>query len=362
MVRADQSLRLSRRAFLRLGAGASIAALALPLSLQNAMAQSVAAATPGSTKARIVFHGDRTKRVLALTVDDGWSPERVRVIFGELQRANIAATFMPYTQAMTADRALWRQIADAGYPIGNHTVTHPDLTKLSAARQLAEIGGARSMAEQIIGRPTIRVFRPPYGAYNQSVVNAAIEAGFPTVMLWDTSDRDTSPEGSAAEMIAAGEQGTNGSILMAHGGPVVTPSILPTIIAYYLARGYRFVTVSELLGLPGPVPTTTGAQPAGAHSQPSPANASQPPHAVAGAPTASPAPANAAPSQASSLDTPALIGAAAAGPTDGGSSPVAAERAAPGPDIVPELAVAGLIGVSVAAVVVAQKLHAPIQS
>ena len=191
------SRSLSRRELLRLGVGAGVAGLALPLSLQTAIAREAAAAPSGSTTARILSHGDRSKRVLALTIDDGWSPERVRQLFDILQQKNVAATFMPYARAMAADRPLWRRIAAAGYPIGNHTTTHPFLSRLPFAQQLSEIATAKAMAEDITGRPTIRAFRPPYGDYNQSVTNAAVQAGFPTVILWDTSDRDTSRQGTA---------------------------------------------------------------------------------------------------------------------------------------------------------------------
>lgn len=252
---------LSRREFLRLGLGAGLAGLALPLSLRTAIAEEAAAAPPGSTVARVLSHGDRSRRVLALTIDDGWSPERVGQLFDILQQTNVAATFMPYAKAMSFDRPLWRRIAAAGYPIGNHTTTHPFLTRLSPAQQLSEIATAREMAEDITGHPTIRAFRPPYGDYNQSVTDAAVKAGFPTVILWDTSDRDTSRQGTAREMIAAAQSGTNGSLLLTHGGPPMTPLILPAIIAFYQARGFRFVTVSDLFGLPGPHPVKVAPRP-----------------------------------------------------------------------------------------------------
>jgi peptidoglycan/xylan/chitin deacetylase (PgdA/CDA1 family) len=254
-IEADRQGGISRRSFLRVGAGVGLGAFGLPLTLRRLISQAAGAAPANSTAVRIVSHGDRSKRQIALTVDDGWNPDRVRVIFELLQQQRVKATFMPYAHAMTWDRTLWRRIAEAGYPIGNHTTTHPFLTRLSAARQLAEIADGRSIAEGIIGRPTTRVFRPPYGDYNQSVVRAAVEAGFPTVVLWDTSDRDTSQHGTARDMLAAAEQGQNGSILLTHGGPAVTPTIMPAIVSFYRAHGFEFVTLGELLGIPGAKPT-----------------------------------------------------------------------------------------------------------
>ena len=68
-------------------------------------------------------------------------------------------------------------------------------------------------------------------------------------LLVDVDTRDWSGIGPAAIAVAA-EAGTNGSILLMHAGPANTPRALPAIIAWYRARGFRFVTVPELMELP----------------------------------------------------------------------------------------------------------------
>ena len=92
------------------------------------------------------------------------------------------------------------------------------------------------------------VFRPPYGAYDAGLLDVARATGFPTVLLWDTSDADTSLRATSAQLVRAAMQGTNGSVLLTHGGPALTPLILPIVIALYRDLGFRFVTVPELLG------------------------------------------------------------------------------------------------------------------
>ena len=197
----------------------------------------------------VVSHGPRTAPVVALTFDDGTNPANCRRLFATLLEEDVPATFFPKAQAMRLDPAFWRLVADAGYPIGNHTLTHPELPTLSYAAQEAEITGARQLAESITGRPMLRVFRPPYGAYDATTLAAAGAAGFPTVLLWDTSDRDTSPSGTLPEMLAAGEAGRSGSVVLLHCWPDATPWLLPSLIASYQARGFRFVTIPQLLGV-----------------------------------------------------------------------------------------------------------------
>ncbi len=241
---------LTRRAFLALaGHGVLI---------------SVAASVARGAALVPVSHGPRDQRVIALTIDDGWSPGRTRTIFETCERHGVPATFFPYANAARVDRGLWRAIGDAGYPIGNHTRSHPMMTRLAPGAQAAEIVEARTIVETMTGRPMLPVFRPPYGAYDQALVALAAENGFPTVLLWDTTDADTSRHATPEQLIAAALRGRAGSVLLAHGGPALTPLILPVVIARYRDLGYRFVTVPDLLGLAGTPPRIQGESSLGA--------------------------------------------------------------------------------------------------
>ena len=207
---------------------------------------------PGATAAVAppIYHGARTRPAVALTIDDGWGPTNVRRLFDTLQAHDVPATFFPYAQAMHLDPRLWRRISDAGYPIGNHTNSHPFMTGLTATKQHFELTNSRHVTEQITGRRQLRVFRPPYGAWNATTLKVAHDAGFPTTLMWDTDDLDTAGIRVPGVLLHAAEQGRSGSILLIHGGPALTPAILPSIIAFYRGHGLEFVTVPELLGLP----------------------------------------------------------------------------------------------------------------
>jgi peptidoglycan/xylan/chitin deacetylase (PgdA/CDA1 family) len=207
-------------------------------------------ATTQATSVRVVSHGPRSQPVIALTFDDGVSPANCRRILATLVEQHVPATFFPLAEAMSLDPAFWRLVAAVGDPVGDHTYSHPQLPALSLAGQFTEIDRGRRVAEAVLGRPLLRVFRPPYGAYNAVTLSAAARAGFSTVLLWDVSDRSTSPTASLAKMRWAAEQGTNGSVVLMHCGPNVTPYLLSDVIASYRARGFRFVTVAQILGVP----------------------------------------------------------------------------------------------------------------
>lgn len=197
----------------------------------------------------VVSNGPRSIARVALTFDDGVSPANCRRILAILTEKGAPATFFPVASLMRLDPAFWRLVVAAGDPIGNHSLSHPQLPRLTPAAQFTQIDEARRVAETVTGEPLLRVFRPPYGAYTGVTLAAAQRAGFPTVLLWDTSDRDTSQHGTVAQMLAAAERARNGSVVLLHCGPDATPYLLGSLIDSLRARGLRLVTVPDLLGL-----------------------------------------------------------------------------------------------------------------
>jgi peptidoglycan-N-acetylglucosamine deacetylase len=202
---------------------------------------------------KIVRHGPRTDNVVALTFDDGWSLGRCEAILSILEREHVPATFMPISGYVKRDAPFWRKVAALGYPIGNHTVHHLDLSKLSYQQQLDEIARARDAMAKV-GIPMTPLFRPPFGAWNDDTLIAAEAAGYSKFLIWDTTMGDTSRLGNETSHFHDAVRGKAGSIVLMHCGPKMTPKLLPQVIASYRQRGFRFVTVPQLLGMPGPTP------------------------------------------------------------------------------------------------------------
>lgn len=204
-----------------------------------------------AANALIVSNGSRSQPVVALTFDDGDSPSATSSILQTLRNADVPATFFPIASAMKAAPDVWRRVADAGYPIGNHTVTHPELTKLSGERLRYEIQEATQIITATSGRPPINVLRPPYGEWNSRVAAAAAAGGYSTLMLWDVDPRDWSGVSAPTIVSRVLSHARDGSVILLHAGPYHTPQALPAIIAGLRQRGYGFVTVPELIGRVG---------------------------------------------------------------------------------------------------------------
>jgi len=234
------------------GARAADPEIDRPPASRPAAAELATDATP-----RLVWHGPRTERVVALTFDDGYGPATVRRIFQVLRREKVPATFFVNGVYIKQDPDLWRRIAAAGYPIGNHTYLHRDVTTLTASEIARDLARTRKVVEAATGRPMLPYFRPPYGARNAATDRAAAAAGFPVTVMWDVTGGDTVRPTTVGTVVARAAAGRPGSIVVLHAGPTVTPRALPAIIARYRERGFRFVTVPELLGEPQAVAAST---------------------------------------------------------------------------------------------------------
>jgi peptidoglycan-N-acetylglucosamine deacetylase len=207
----------------------------------------------------LLTHGARTRRVVALTFDDGYNPKACGALVDVLERTATPATFFPNSVNVARTPALWRRVAALGFPIGNHTATHPLMPRLNYREQLAQIETDRRVVEAVIGGPSLSVFRPPYGAFSKGTLLAANEAGYPIVLNWDASFADSSHQRNGrpwpiTSYVRAATRGTAGSVVLGHCGNQIDVAALPAVIAAYRSRGFTFVTVPQLLGLPGAAP------------------------------------------------------------------------------------------------------------
>ncbi|HEX4564203.1 MAG TPA: polysaccharide deacetylase family protein [Solirubrobacteraceae bacterium] len=191
-------------------------------------------------------HGP-ARRAVAIGFDDGpWADTGAFVRM--LERARARATFFVIgRQIGPAYRAtLLRELAD-GDALGDHTFTHPYLT---AARDVRGQLQRTIAAVRALSGYTPCVFRPPYGAYDSSVIRIARSLGLATV-LWNVDPADWSLPGTAAIERRVLAQVRPGSIVISHdgGGPRgQTLAAYPAIIAALRRRGYAIVTIPELLG------------------------------------------------------------------------------------------------------------------
>ena len=208
------------------------------------------------TPAAVVYHGPRDEKVVALTFDDGWGGRTLRRILRVLRDKSVNATFFPVGQAVRHDPETWRMIAAAGFPIADHTFDHGTLEGKCYVEQRLEITRARRTLANELDITSFPVMRPPGGRFDDATLTAASSAGEPTIVLWDVDSSDWTGIG-ARRIRANALAGTKGSIVVLHTSSMSTVRALPGIIRGYRKRGFEFVTIGQLLGIPGSVPFPT---------------------------------------------------------------------------------------------------------
>lgn len=258
---------------------AAVTAAPSPVSAEPTIAPAAPATVPAiPTTARVTYRATTDRPVVALTFDDGWSGTNGRLILDILVREQVPATFFLNGTYLAGNLQLWRDVADAGFTVGNHTWRHSDVTKLSTDEIVADLQRNAAAFEAATGHQMAPLFRPPYGFRNATSDAAAALAGFPDIVMWDTTDNDTRRY-SDSQVIATGAAGKPGSIVLLHVGPSVTPRILEQLLHSYWDRGFGFVTLLDLLypdgypSVPAPEPPPTpepSAEPSPPEASPSP--------------------------------------------------------------------------------------------
>ncbi len=192
-------------------------------------------------------HGP-SRKVVAITFDDGPWTLTSRFVHMIARNHAVATFFMIGAQVTASFTQTLRTELRYGDALGDHTFTHPYLTRSGDVE--SELERTRVAIERLTGYAPC-VFRPPYGAYDASVIATARSLGLATV-LWNVDPSDYALPGTAAIEERVLAQVRPGSIIISHdgGGPRgETLAAYPGIIAALRARGYGFETVPQLLGL-----------------------------------------------------------------------------------------------------------------
>lgn len=188
-------------------------------------------------------------KCVALTFDDG-PGAYTKTLLTYLKAGNTPATFFMLGQQIDAYPSVTKAVAKAGHEIGVHTWSHRDLTRLSAVQIDKEIVSTVNIIRNETGvTPTL--LRPPYGAVNATVRKEAGKAGL-AVVLWNVDTLDWKTRSTPKTIKAAVRDTRRGSIILLHDIHKTSVAAVPQIIAQLQAKGYTFVTVSELLGDPKP--------------------------------------------------------------------------------------------------------------
>jgi peptidoglycan/xylan/chitin deacetylase (PgdA/CDA1 family) len=188
---------------------------------------------------------------VAITFDDGPHASNTPRLLDMLRVRNIKATFYVIGKNVEMYPGIVRRTVAEGHEIGNHSYTHTKLSGLSNDRVMSEMRKTEDAVFNASGvRP--RTMRPPYGALTQTQRQMVHQTfGYPTI-LWDVDPLDWKRPGSAVVTSRILNSTKNGSIILVHDLHGSSVDAMPETLDRLLKKGYRFVTVSQLLTMAGP--------------------------------------------------------------------------------------------------------------
>lgn len=234
----------------------------------------------GSSISQVIYNGTVSsgKKQIALTFDSGWIYDQTIPILDVLDQHGVKATFFPRAGWLIGSdggikgRELGKEIVRRGHTVGNHSLEHKHMTKMSAAEFREDIRESTRIIEEVCGvRPYL--FRPPYGEnYSDQLLTILAEEGYPYTIMWsiDTLDWDAGNtrkvDGKETlidvnfivnRVLKNEEKKKNNGIVLMHVGGPATAQALPEIIDGLKEQGYSFTTVDKMLPPPGSGGQTT---------------------------------------------------------------------------------------------------------
>ncbi|NPV69813.1 MAG: polysaccharide deacetylase family protein [Firmicutes bacterium] len=199
---------------------------------------------------RVLRQGDVKQNLVALTFDDGPDTQFTPQILDALAQKGVRATFFLIGKRLSEAPAVVGRIIAEGHAVGNHTYNHPNVMRFTADEISSEIASAGEALRRFGVRRT-DMFRPPYGAVHVSSVESLANSGY-RLYLWSVDSLDWRGLNSQQVIDNVVPLVANGSVILMHsaGGPGEdlsgTVQALPVIIDQLRAKGYRFVTLTEM--------------------------------------------------------------------------------------------------------------------
>ncbi|WP_090720167.1 polysaccharide deacetylase family protein [Paenibacillus typhae] len=204
-------------------------------------------------KGDIIWEVPTKQKVIALTFDDGPDPTDTAKILDVLQEYNAKCTFFAIGKKIAAYPEIASRVISEGHELANHTYNHVYFKRpISVEQAMKELKQTEDEIVKVTGRHS-SLFRPPGGMYDETLVNVSNRMGLkPVLWSWHQDTRDWNRPGVWKISNKVIKNAHNGDIVLFHDyvhGQSQTHEALQIILPALEKQGYRFITVSELIGL-----------------------------------------------------------------------------------------------------------------
>lgn len=191
-----------------------------------------------------IYCVDRSDNYVSISFDAAWGADKTRQIMDVCDSYGVKATFFLVGFWIDKYPEMVAEIASRGFEIGTHSATHPQMSKLSADKCREELTSSCRKLVDITGLP-VKVFRPPFGDYNNQLIDVANELGLYTIQ-WSVDSLDW--KGLSAGQIAERVQkAKSGDIILCHNNSDHIVEALPLIFEALKLKGLKFCPIGELI-------------------------------------------------------------------------------------------------------------------
>ena len=192
-----------------------------------------------------IYYVKTEEKKIAISFDCAWGVDYTDKLLETMQKENVRCTFFAVEFWSAKYPEYLKKIADAGHEIGTHSSTHPHMSKLDKSAIVKELTSSKEIIEKTTGKK-VDLFRPPYGDYDDLLIDTAAELGLYTIQ-WSVDSLDWKDLSASEIKSRVLEKVKNGSIVLFHNQGLHTAEALPTIIEELKNKGYEFVPIGELI-------------------------------------------------------------------------------------------------------------------
>ncbi|MBE5747752.1 MAG: deacetylase [Clostridiales bacterium] len=192
-----------------------------------------------------IYSVETDEKKVAISFDCAWGVEYTDTLLEVMEKNDVRCTFFAVQFWVEKYPEYVEKIVAAGHEIGTHSRTHPYMSKLSEAEIRDELTTSSAAIEKLTGKK-VTLFRPPYGDYNNLLIDTCKTMGLYPIQ-WDVDSLDWKNL-SATELAMRVINGAkNGSIILCHNNGLHTAEALPLIFSTLKNRGFTFVPIGELI-------------------------------------------------------------------------------------------------------------------
>jgi len=196
-----------------------------------------------------VYMGKPEEKVLYLTFDAGYENGCTEKILDILKEHQVTAAFFLVGNYIEKNADLVRRMAEEGHIVGNHTMHHYDMSKLTEKEAFSkELTDLEALYKEKTGREMPRFYRPPQGIYSEENLKMAKDLGYKTV-FWSlayvdwNNDAQPSREEAFSKLLPRTHPG---AVVLLHSTSQTNAEILDELLTKWKEEGYRFGTIGEL--------------------------------------------------------------------------------------------------------------------